>query len=82
MKIKLYDEPTPAKEREITLRLIRQAGTGKAMVCIVDEKGETVPCGLLIVFGRDMVLERKGRIDTSLGLPLDKNGRLIADDDR
>ncbi len=80
MKIRLYGEEIPVKEKEITLRLFRDCG--EVVVGVVDDEGKVVTCGVLIEFHSDMTFKRVPCVNTELGLPLGERDRLIegADD--
>ena len=81
MKIKLYNESTPIKEKEIILRLIREYEKGPVVVVAVDETGKTMHCGRLIEFNNDMTFTRPSCINSKLGLPLNANQQLTEDVD-
>ncbi len=77
MKIRLFEEPVPVPEKEIILRLLRIKD--EMVVAVVSEDGVPVHCGQLVAFSSNMQLDRRnciGGIDNTLGLPLDRSGRL------
>ncbi len=77
MKIRLFEEPVPVPEKEIILRLLRIKD--EIVVTVVHEDGVPVSCGQLVAFSSNMRLDRRsciGSIDNTLGLPLDRSGRL------
>ena len=75
MKISIFDEAAPTKEKEITLRLFKKCG--KVVVGAVSDEGEVVCCGVLIEFHPNMTFTRAPYISTELDLPLDIKGRLM-----
>ncbi len=81
MKIKLYDEVAKVeeKEKEVTLRLLRQ--NGEIIVGVVDESGKLAHCGRLIQFTEEMEVIIRTDVDEDLGLPLDEDGKLIEVDE-
>ena len=82
MKIKLYDEPAPTEEKEITLRLTRGYENGPVVVvAAVDGTGKTIDCGRLIEFNNDMTFTRPSCVNSKLGLPLNANQQLTEDTD-
>ncbi len=74
MKIRLFDEAVPVPKKEITLRLLRIKD--EIVVAIVDEDGVPTHRGHLVAFSSSLQLHRRIAIDDTLGLPLDKRGRL------
>ena len=77
MKISIFDEAAPEKEREITLRLIKEHKEGPIVVAVVDKTGKTVHCGRLMKFQNNVTFTRAHNIDPELGLSLDGYGRLL-----
>ena len=75
MKIRLYDD-IPVKEREITLRLLRDED-GSVFIGVVDEAGHLVTEGSLIEFNRDMTFVRREGINPDLGISLNEERQLI-----
>ncbi len=79
MKVRLFDEPEPVKEKEMILRLYKKTnstGLNEIVIGIVDESGSPVFCGQLLAFDSNMRLKRRCAVNATYGLPLDNTGRL------
>ena len=81
MKIKVFDKTVIVKEQEIFLKL-EQRGSIVALI-LVDEHGEKISAGNLLEIGEDMTIYRHGSINSTIGLPLNKEKQLkiVGEDD-
>lgn len=75
MKISVYvEEEEEPKEQEFFLKLEKE-WDGITLI-LVDEQGEPVTNGTLLLIGNDMSLLRFSSIDKKLGFPLNSIGQL------
>ncbi len=74
MKVSIFDGEQGEKEQEIILRLVSRGSTKRLIM--VDEKGTEIPSGNLLSIHSDMTIQRCHHISTTMGLPLDNEGRI------
>lgn len=75
MKIEIYEENSKP-EKTLRLRLIQRLGDSGVDVVAVDKDGNKLRASLLIGISSDGMLRRYHSVNNSLGLSLDKNGRI------
>ena len=79
MKLKIFDEATPEKEKELILRLV-YTNVGVSLVAC-NEQGRTVGSGHILRINNDGTLMKFTGISPSLGLQLTSTGRIWMDPD-
>ena len=68
--MKLGTEPNP-------VRLCLYENDNGIALCVVDENGQKLPNGNLLVLDEDGYLRLRSGINTGLGLPLGERGQLV-----
>ena len=74
MKLKIFDEATPEKEKELILRLLYTPSGVSLVAC--NEQGRTVGSGHILRINNDGTLMKFTGISPSLGLQLTSTGRI------
>ena len=67
MELKIYEE----KEKKVSVRLcLKGAGDGEVKVCCVDEDGEIIDAGNVLVFQSDGRIRMCGGVNDDVGFKL------------
>ncbi|MBE3045955.1 hypothetical protein IMZ48_26135 [Candidatus Bathyarchaeota archaeon] len=81
MKIEVYNLPVPKPEPAVLLAFELGRDTSKVIVTAVDNQGERLSQGDLIVFLEDGTIYRPGDVNPDLGFKLDDAGRIVMGDE-
>ena len=79
MKIEIFKEGEKEEEKIVRLRLVKSVGSygDNIYLIAVDSKGREMDCGKLLRFQPDGAIKSLSGIESDIGLPLDKDNRLI-----
>jgi len=76
MRVKVYNEIKPEPQKTLNLRLVEK-DNGNVALHAVDDDGDTLLAGRLLLITTEGRLELIGCVNTDLGLDLDSEERLV-----